>query len=91
MTTDELTDVFIDYAREDLEGAIQLMTGLFVGISESYVKSQGADYKKEIIIDGKGQRKITIHSELQGVNMTTGEKLDLILDRQSKILEMWQE
>ena len=63
MTTDELIDEFIDYAREDLEGAMQLMTGLFVGISEYYVKSQGADYKKEIVIDGNGQRKITIHSE----------------------------
>ena len=65
MTTDELIDEFIDYAREDLEGAMQLMTGLFVGISESYVKSQGEDIdcKKEIVIDGNGQRKITIHSE----------------------------
>ena len=64
MKTDELIDEFIDYAREDLDGAFQLMTGLFVGISEAYIKSKGEDYKKEITIDGNKQRKITVHAEL---------------------------
>ena len=64
MTIDELIDEFIDYAREDLADAFQLMIGLFVGVSEAYIKSKGEDYKKEIVIYGNGQRKITVHEEL---------------------------
>ncbi len=65
MTQTELEKAFTDYAYEDIEGALMLITGLFVGINVAYceLKSGEGDGQKKIDIEGpEGQRKITIHA-----------------------------
>ncbi len=65
MTKDELADEFTEYAKQDIEGALSLITGLFVGLNVAFVELRGnvRDGQKQIEIDGpEGQRKITIHA-----------------------------
>ena len=65
MTQDELVSEFTEYAKQDVEGALQLITGLFVGLNVAFVELRGdeGDGQKQITIDGpEGQRKITIHA-----------------------------
>lgn len=55
---------FIDYAKQDIEGALQLITGLFIGLNTAFVEihADKGDSDKAIHIQGpEGQRKITIH------------------------------
>jgi len=65
MTQDELEHEFTEYAKNDIEGALILITGLFVGINVAYceIRSGEGDGQKTINIKGtEGQRKITIHA-----------------------------
>ncbi len=65
MTKDELADEFTEYAKQDIERALSLITGLFVGLNVAFVELRGnvRDGQKQIEIDGpEGQRKITIHA-----------------------------
>jgi len=65
MTQDELEKEFTEYACNDIEGALMLITGLFVGLNVAYceLKSGEGDGQKTIEIEGpEGQRKITIHA-----------------------------
>lgn len=64
MTKDELEKEFTEYAYSDIEGALQLITGLFVGLNVAFCDIRGSDGdgQKKINIEGPdGQRKITIH------------------------------
>jgi len=50
---------------EDIEGALQLITGMFIDINIAYAEIHGSDGdgEKRIDITGPyGQRKVTIHS-----------------------------
>ncbi len=65
MTKEELENGFTEYAIEDIEGALQLVIGLFIGLNVAYCDIRGGEgnSKKKIIIEGpEGQRKITIHA-----------------------------
>jgi len=65
MTKEELVDEFSELAKADIEGALQVITGLFVGLNVAFVELRGndGDGSKQITIDGpEGQRKITIHA-----------------------------
>ena len=65
MNKDELVEEVTEYAKEDIEGAIQIITGLFVGLNVAYVEMRGdeGDGDKQIDIEGPtGQRRITIHA-----------------------------
>jgi hypothetical protein len=62
-TKDELIEILTDYAKTDIEGALQVVSGVFIGLHEVYIEMRGEDGKKKIDIDGPaGQRKITIHA-----------------------------
>lgn len=61
----ELTDKFIELAKQDIDHALQIATGIFVTIAVISVDLHGnaGDGKKQITIEGPdGQRKITIHA-----------------------------
>jgi hypothetical protein len=63
MTKDELIENLIDYAKTDIEGALQIVCGAFIGLHEVYIEMRGEDSKKQIDINGTaGQRKITINA-----------------------------
>ena len=61
-TLDEVTTSFRKYMHEDLEGALQLITGMFVSVSEVYMEVRGYSSDGEIrFTTGAKQRDITIH------------------------------
>jgi hypothetical protein len=64
MNEDELVKEFSDFAKQDIEEALPVITGLFVGLIEAYTDLRGedGDGKKEINIKGIGSRNITIHA-----------------------------
>lgn len=62
MTKEQLEDGFVALIEEDTEAALQLVTGMFVGLTLEYVRRRGADTNCDIKIDGCGQRDITIHA-----------------------------
>lgn len=45
---------------------LTVITGMFVGLSEEFVRSQGYDASETITIDGGDQRDITIHAKKGG-------------------------
>lgn len=68
MNKDQLVDAFIELAKEDMEGALQAVTGLFIGLNVAFVELKGeeGDGQKQIDIDGPpGQRTITIHAAVK--------------------------
>ena len=62
----KLEKAFIEYAKADIEGALQLITGMFVGVHIAFCECMGekGDSDNQINIKGPiGQRKITIHAK----------------------------
>lgn len=65
----DMTDLgaaITDFAKEDLETALQLIGGIFIGLNEVYISMRTDDEtakNKDIVIssDIPGQRKVTIH------------------------------
>lgn len=53
---------FLELVAEDTESALQLITGMFVGLTLEYTRRRGEDASKTLrIINGCGNRDITIH------------------------------
>ena len=61
---DGLEADFLDYAAEHTESALALITGLFVGLLEFSVDQAGGDMNAEIVVDGSGNRDITVHARV---------------------------
>lgn len=61
MTKDELANGFKELASNDVDGALALATGIFVGLVEACVAMNGEDPKREIKIESGRQRDITLH------------------------------
>lgn len=69
MTEEELMKAFGKYAARDLDGALVLITGLFVGICEVCCEIRGVESGKTINIAGMaGERPITIHPARNSVH-----------------------
>lgn len=62
-TEEKVIDLVEKYAIEDLDGALELVTGLFVGLMTTYMELNDQDPNTELVIsgNGEGQRKITLH------------------------------
>lgn len=58
---EKLENEFVDFAIEYPQSALSLITGLFVGLIEHSVRSQGEDETLELKIKGLQKRNITIH------------------------------
>ena len=59
-----LAEAITEYAKEDLEQALGLLGGIFVGLNEVYVANNSDDERAKmdiVITGGVGQRKVTIH------------------------------
>lgn len=64
MAQDEIVNDFIEYAKQDIEGALMVITGLFIGLNVTFAElhgDEGDGLKKINIVGPEGQRKITIH------------------------------
>ena len=64
-TKELLLNDILALAKEDIECALMVVTGAFVGLNVAFValKTNGSDALKEITVTGpEGQRKITIHA-----------------------------
>ena len=61
-TFTQLEKSLTDYAKKDIEGALQLITGMFIDINIAYaeIRADGDGEKRIDITDGR--RKVTIHS-----------------------------
>jgi hypothetical protein len=63
MKTEKLEAAFLELAERDATAALQLITGMFVGLNLEFVRRQGEDANKEIKLMGFGNRNITIHAK----------------------------
>jgi hypothetical protein len=63
MKTEKLESAFLEFVERDATAALQLITGMFVGLNLEFVRRQGEDANKEIKIMGCGNRNITIHAK----------------------------
>ena len=60
--TEKLQAAFVELIEVDPAQALQLITGMFVGLTVELVRRQGEDASRDILIDGCGRRDITIHA-----------------------------
>jgi hypothetical protein len=60
--TEKLQAAFVELIEADPAQALQLITGMFVGLTVELVSRQGVDASRDILIDGCGRRDITIHA-----------------------------
>lgn len=58
----ELEEQFTDFARRDIEEALILVTGLFVGLHIAFCDIRGNEGDGQKKIDIEGHRNITIHA-----------------------------
>ena len=63
MNTSKFEQAFLELVAEDTEGALQLITGMFVGLTLEYIRRRGEDETKTLRINGCGNRDITIHAK----------------------------
>lgn len=58
-----IIDLIGELAGNDVDLALELVTGLFVGLLTAYMEFKDQDPDTEIVLngDGEGQRKITLH------------------------------
>lgn len=61
MNTKKFEAAFLELVEIDTEAALQLITGMFVGLTCEYTRRRGEDANKELTITGCGNRDITIH------------------------------
>ena len=62
MNTEKFEDAFLELVETDTEQALQLITGMFVGLTLEYARRRGEDASKTLRINGCGNRDITIHA-----------------------------
>jgi hypothetical protein len=67
---DALEQAFINLVEADVEKALILVTGMFVGLTKEYSKRRGYDTDCDIKIDGGTGRDITIHKPKQPTDLT---------------------
>ncbi len=60
--TQPLEEEFVKLIEADTDAALQLITGMFVGLTLEYMRRRGHDPSGEIKIQGGHQRDITIHA-----------------------------
>lgn len=63
MNTQALEAEFVKLIEADADVALQLITGMFVGLALECIRRRGHEPSGEIKIDGGCQRDITIHAE----------------------------
>lgn len=63
MNTKALEAEFVKLIEQDTEAALQLITGMFVGLTLEYMRRRGHEPSGDITIKGGSQRDITIHAE----------------------------
>jgi len=61
LDTTKFEAAFLEIVEKDTDAALQLITGIFVGLTLECVRRKGEDASKSITIDGCGNRNITIH------------------------------
>ncbi len=66
--SEKLEAAFLECAAEDTEAALQLITGMFVGLTLEYMRRRGFETHKEIKMEG-GSRVITIHALEEGAQI----------------------
>ena len=59
---EQLTNDFAEFAADYPQTAIELITGIFVGLLEYSVESQGGDSSVPIKLETDDKRDITIHA-----------------------------
>lgn len=62
MNTKKFEEAFLELVETDTEAALQLITGMFVGLTLEYTRRRGEDASVELLIKGCGNRDITIHA-----------------------------
>lgn len=62
MNTEKLEDEFAKLIQADTEMALQLITGMFVGLTLEYVRRRGHEPEGDLKIEYEHQRDITIHA-----------------------------
>lgn len=63
MDTKKFEAEFEELLKQDAEACLQLITGMFVGLTLEYTRRRGFEIDKEIVIEGnEKQRAITIHA-----------------------------
>lgn len=61
--SEQLEKLMFELAGEDVNEALKVSAGLFVGLYVAYLERTGSDINKAINIEGgEGQRNITIHA-----------------------------
>ncbi len=60
--TAKFEDAFLELVERDTDQALQLITGMFVGLTIEYARRRGQDASVELLIKGCGNRDITIHA-----------------------------
>ncbi len=56
---------FSKMLSSDAEATLQLVTGMFVGVTLEYMRRRGHDVERDVVIECLGQRSITIHKTSQ--------------------------
>lgn len=59
---ERVSDALMELARVDIATALSVATGVFVSLTLSYMRSQGHDVDRQILVDGGENRDITIHA-----------------------------
>ncbi|MBN8489619.1 MAG: hypothetical protein J0M20_18050 [Burkholderiales bacterium] len=63
MDTKNFEDAFVRLVEQDTEAALQLITGMFVGLTLEYMRRRGHEPNGDIKIEGGSSRDITIHAQ----------------------------
>ncbi len=67
ITVKQVSEIITEYAKQDLEDALKLISGHFVGLHVAYVtlspEAEDGAEKNKIEITNKSGRNITIHAE----------------------------
>lgn len=63
LNTKKFEAEFENLLKQDTGACLQLITGIFVGLTLEYTRHRGFETDKEIVIEGnENQRAITIHA-----------------------------
>lgn len=73
METKKLEDAFLELVEADAQAALQLVTGMFVGLTLEMLRCRGFNPDEEIRIDSGGERDITIHKKTAGGYCAEGD------------------
>lgn len=66
VSTEKFEEAFLELVDGNVETALQLITGMFIGLTLEMVKRSGGDSTQQVVIEGgsaRNSRIITIHAE----------------------------